>query len=61
MPACGLVRYIAMKDHAVSWAQDAPHFYKRHLSKIYDRMIGTAKGMGRLSVQTKNNKLISPC
>lgn len=47
MLRCGQVRLVAMNDHDVLQAHDAVAFYKGHLSIIYDRVIGTGKGMKR--------------
>ena len=51
------------KDCDVLQAHDVQHVYRRHLSIIYDRIIGTRKGTEQFArlVQTKNNKLICPC
>lgn len=54
-------KYVAMKDHDVCTAYDVSVCYKGRLSIIYDRIIETQKGMERISIQSKNDKLINPC
>ena len=54
---------VAMNNHDVLQAHDVLLSYKEHLSVIYDRIIGTGKGIGRCitTVWTKNDKPVYLC
>ena len=58
-----LSNVIAMKDRGELQARDVCLAHRKRLRMVYDRIIGTRKGMGRIldPVRTKNDKPICLC